>query len=123
MASSILADLVLFTHFAFVVFALLGGLLALVWRWTPLVHLPAVAWGAYIELTGRICPLTPLENVLRRAAGSEGYSGGFIEHYLVPILYPRGLTAEIQGSLALLLVVANVAVYTLVVRRARARIE
>ena len=123
MASSILADLVLFTHFAFVVFALLGGLLALVWRWTPLVHLPAMAWGAYIELTGRICPLTPLENVLRRAAGSEGYSGGFIEHYLVPILYPRGLTAEIQGSLALLLVVANVAVYTLVVRRARARIE
>ena len=121
MASRILADLVLCTHLAFVGFALLGGLLALVWRRAPLIHLPAVAWGAYIELSGRICPLTPLENALRRAAGGEGYSDSFIEHYLVPILYPRGLTGEVQVSLAMLLVVANLAVYSLVLRRMRAR--
>ena len=72
----LLADLVLVAHLGFIVFAALGGLLALRWRRAPLVHLPAVAWGAYIELTGRVCPLTPLENALRSAAGGAGSAGG-----------------------------------------------
>jgi hypothetical protein len=113
-----LADLVLVSHLAFIVFAVAGGLLALRWRWLPLVHLPAVAWGAYIELSGGICPLTPVENALRRAAGSSGYSGGFIEHYVLPIVYPAELSPSLQVVLASLLVVANVVAYSVVLWRA-----
>jgi hypothetical protein len=87
-----LADLVLVFHLAFIVFVVLGGLLTLRWRRIPLVHLPTVIWGVFIELSGGLCPLTPLENMLRRAAGTSGYSGGFIEHYLIPVIYPAGLS-------------------------------
>lgn len=115
------ADLVVLVHLAFVAFVVLGGLLALRWRWIPWVHVPVALYGAAIELVGWICPLTPLENRLRRAAGEAGYAGGFVEHYLLPVLYPRALTPTVQVALGLLVVAVNVAVYALVWRRRRAR--
>ena len=122
MLHHVLADLVLVAHLGFIVFAVAGGLLALRWRWAPVVHLPAVAWGVFIEVSGGICPLTPLENALRRASGDAGYSGGFIEHYLVPLIYPDALTPATQLVLAGLLVLANVLAYgTVLWRRSRAR--
>ena len=85
------ADAVLLLHLGFIVFVLLGGLLALRWRRAPLLHLPAVVWGVYIELSGGLCPLTPLENRLRVLAGQAGFEGGFIEHYLLPLIYPASM--------------------------------
>lgn len=116
----VLADAVLLLHLAFVAFALLGGLLALRWRWMPWLHLPALAWGAIVEFSGWICPLTPLENALRSAGGAAGYEGGFIEHYLLPMLYPAGLTRGVQFVLGGGLLLFNAVVYFLVWRR-RAR--
>lgn len=106
-----LADAVLVLHLAFVLFALLGGLLVLRWRWLAWLHLPALAWGLWIELSGGVCPLTPLENGLRQRGGEAGYGGGFIEHYLLPVLYPPGLTRETQWWLAAVLAAVNIAVY------------
>jgi hypothetical protein len=117
MAYRLLADFIVTLHLSFVLFTALGALLALRWRWFPWLHLPAVAWGAFVEVTGRICPLTPLENRLRRAAGGSGYEGDFIEHYLLPIVYPPGLTQEIQLTLGALLVVVNGAIYATVWHR------
>jgi len=117
MAYRLLADFIVTLHLSFVLFTALGGLLALRWRWFPWLHLPAVAWGAFVEVTGRICPLTPLENRLRRAAGGARYEGDFVEHYLLPIVYPPGLTQEIQLTLGALLVVINGAIYTTVWHR------
>lgn len=111
------ADLVVLVHLAFVLFVVLGGLLVLRWPRAAWVHLPVAIYGALIELIGWICPLTPLENDLRRAAGEAGYEGGFIEHYLLPILYPGGLTPTIQLVLGLLVIFVNVTVYTLAWRR------
>ena len=105
------ADAVLLVHLAFVVFAVLGALLALRWRWMALLQLPAAGWAFGIEMSGRICPLTVLENRLRAAAGEAGYSGGFVEHYVLPVLYPAALTRDIQFALALVVVAANLAVY------------
>ena len=119
MGYAFLADLVLVGHLAFVLFAALGGLLALRWRLAPLVHLPALAWGAFIEISGGICPLTPLENHLRQQAGGAGYEGGFVEHYLVSLLYPSELTRELQFVLAALLVALNVGIYAFAWRRRR----
>jgi len=116
-----LADVVLVTHLAFVAFVVLGGLLALKAPRAALLHLPAAAWGAYVELSGRVCPLTPLENRLRALGGEAGYEGGFIEHYLLPVLYPGGLTRGVQLALAGAVVAVNVVVYSLVVLRARRR--
>ncbi|AOY01742.1 DUF2784 domain-containing protein [Jeongeupia sp. USM3] len=115
----LLADAVLLIHLAFIVFALFGGLFALRWRWAPLVHLPAAAWGFFVELTGRICPLTPLENALRARAGQVGYSGSFIEHYLLPLIYPAGLTRDVQSLLAGIVVLVNVAIYVWLFARRR----
>lgn len=115
----LLADAVLVLHLVFVAFALAGGLLALRWRWMPWVHLPALAWGAVVELTGWICPLTPLENALRTAGGEAGYSGSFIEHYLLPLLYPAALTRDTQWLLGGGLLAFNAIVYLLVWRRIR----
>jgi hypothetical protein len=109
-----MADLVLVLHLAFIVFVVVGGLLALRWRWAPLVHLPAAVWGVFIELSGGVCPLTPLENSLRLAAGATGYSGGFVEHYLVPIIYPPALSHSAQFVLAGLVLLANALVYSAV---------
>jgi hypothetical protein len=106
-----LADLVVALHFGFVLFVVLGGLLVLRWRWVALVHLPAAVWGAWIEFSGRICSLTPLENEYRRLGGEAGYTGGFIEHYILPVLYPHALTRNIQVALGVVVVALNVGLY------------
>lgn len=111
------ADLVVVLHLAFIVFVIAGGLLALRWRRVAWLHLPAVAWAVFIQVFSVGCPLTPLENVLRRAAGASGYSESFIDHYLVPLVYPPGLTPGIQLVLAALLLAVNAAVYLAVWRR------
>ena len=113
------ADAVLAVHLAFILFILFGGLLALRWPKVAWIHLPTVVYGAAIEFVGWICPLTPLENELRSMAGRSGYEGGFIEHYLLPIIYPGGLTATVQIILGSVVVVLNVIVYAFVVRRLR----
>jgi hypothetical protein len=106
------ADAVLLSHLAFILFALLGAAIALRWRWILVVHLPAAAWGFYVELTGRICPLTYLENFLRIKAGQSGYTESFVEHYLVAIIYPAGLTSEVQFALAAVVIAVNMAIYS-----------
>ena len=120
MLFKLLADTVAFIHLLFVAFAVAGGLLALRWRWLPWLHLPALAWGATVELSGWICPLTPLENWLRAAGGAAGYSGGFVDHYLLPLLYPASLERGTQLVLGLALLAINAVAYSLVWRR-RAR--
>jgi hypothetical protein len=107
----LLADLVLIVHLAFVVFVLCGGLLVLRWRWIAWLHLPAVAWGAVVEFTGRICPLTPLENWLREQGGETVYRSDFISQYLLPVLYPGNLTRNLQLLLGTVVVAFNAAVY------------
>ena len=109
-----LADIVLVVHLAFIVFVVAGGFLALRWTWAPLLHIPAAFWGVFVEITGRVCPLTPLENALRRAAEASDYSGGFIEHYLMPTIYPSALSHQIQLLLAGFVILSNVAVYSFV---------
>ena len=117
MLFSVAADLVASLHFGFVVFVLLGGLLVVRWpRWAWL-HLPAVAWGVSIELMGWLCPLTPLENRLRNEAGLAGYEGGFVEHYLLPVLYPESLTRSVQIVLGLLALLINVGLYGSMLRK------
>jgi hypothetical protein len=115
----IAADLVVLFHLAFVVFVVAGAVLVLRWRWVAWLHVPCAVWGGLIELFGWICPLTPLEIHLRRLGGEAGYSGGFLERYLIPILYPGALTRGIQIGLGILVVALNVALYVLVWRRAR----
>jgi hypothetical protein len=119
MLYSALANAVLVLHAAFVVFVLFGGLLALHWRRLPWLHLPSVLWVILIELNGWICPLTPLENRLREAAGAQGYSGGFVEHYLLPLVYPPGLTPGLQVLFAAIVSCVNIAVYGLLWRTRR----
>jgi len=115
----LLADLVLAVHGLFVAFVVFGGLLALWKRWIAYLHLPALAWGALVIGMGWICPLTPLEVSLRQRAGDQGYDGGFIEHYLVPLIYPEAITRETQIILAVLLVAGNLLIYALWARRGR----
>ena len=115
------ADGVLLLHLAFILFALFGGALALRWRWMPLAHFPAGAWAVYVQLTGRICPLTYVENDFRIRAGQSGYSDSFVEHYLLDVIYPTGLTSEVQLVLAAMVVVINVAIYLWVARQLQTR--
>lgn len=115
------ADAVVVLHLGFVLFVVLGGLLVLRWPRVAWVHLPVAFYGALIEVVGFVCPLTPLENRLRDAAGQAGYEGGFVEHYLLPILYPGALTREVQWLLAAGVVLVNGVVYGVVIRRWRAR--
>lgn len=117
----LLADAVVVFHLLFVVFAVVGGWLALRWRWMPWLHLPALAWAALVEFNGWICPLTPLENHFRSAGGAAGYHGGFIEHYLMPVLYPAGLTRDVQLWLGVGLLVINAAAYLACYARNRKR--
>jgi hypothetical protein len=112
-----LAALVVFAHLAFVVFATLGGVLALRWPRIAWVHLPSAAWAVFVEFSGRLCPLTPLENILRRRAGLEDYSGDFIANYMFPVLYPAGLTREAQLAIGCFVIVMNVTAYVFVWRR------
>lgn len=113
------ADAVLLAHLAFIVFVVAGALLVARdrrWAW---LHLPAAAWGAYAELTATVCPLTPLENALRQRAGDAGYAGGFVEHYLIPLVYPPGLEPEHQRWIGAFVVALNLALYAWAWRRAR----
>jgi len=111
MGYRLLADLVVGTHFLFIVFVVAGGFLSWRWRRAAWIHVPVAAWGALIEFAGWICPLTPLENHLRRAAGDAGYAGGFIEHYVIPVVYPGSLTRGIQVGLGIAVVVVNLVAY------------
>lgn len=116
-ALAFFADMVVFFHLGFVLFVMLGGLLVLKWKWVMWIHLPAAMWGALIEFTGWICPLTPLENWLRKAGGRQGYQSDFIEYYVMPLLYPTSLTREIQIFLGVLVILLNVGIYALVFHR------
>ena len=118
MLERIAADAVLLVHFAFVIFVVLGGALLLRWPKLAWIHLPAVIWAALVELNGWICPLTPLEVTLRQASGDAGYAGDFLEHYIVALLYPEGLTRAMQLGFGVAVVAINVAFYALVARRA-----
>ncbi|MES9961562.1 MAG: DUF2784 domain-containing protein [Sedimenticola sp.] len=111
------ADLVLLIHFGFILFVVLGGLLVLRWPKLAWLHVPCVIWGVTIDAMGWICPLTPLENSLRIAGGEQGYEGGFIEHYLLPLIYPLGMSRGEQIVLAMLALLLNLAIYTIIVKR------
>jgi hypothetical protein len=111
------ADAVLLLHLAFVVFVVLGGFLVLRWPKLAWVHLPAVAWGALVEFSGWICPLTPLENALRHATGDAVYTGDFVAHYIVALLYPESLTRDVQVALGIAVVLLNAVIYGAVLRR------
>ncbi|GAA3531948.1 DUF2784 domain-containing protein [Zobellella aerophila] len=111
MIARLLAELVLVVHLLFILFALLGGLLLLWRKWLLFIHLPSAAWAMLVECQGRTCPLTPLENRLRRLAGESGYEGGFIDHYLMAIIYPPGLTPDMQLLLGLLALGVNLLIY------------
>ena len=117
----IAADLIVLVHFAFVTFVVAGGLLALKWPKMAYLHIPAAVWGAWIGFANWICPLTPLENHLRRLTGEAGYAGGFIEHYITRILYPAGLTAGMRVMLGVAVVAANLLVYGVYFARRRSR--
>jgi len=121
MAYAFLADLTVFLHFAFIVFVIGGGVLVRWWPKLVWAHLTAAAWGAYVSLANRICPLTPLENWLSLKAGLAGYAGGFMEHHLFWLIYPTGLTPRVQRLLGVGVIVTNVAVYAWVRSRPRAR--
>jgi hypothetical protein len=111
MPARLTADLIVAVHFAFIAFVFLGGLLVLKWRTVAWVHVPCVIWGALIEFTGWICPLTPLEWHFRDAAGSGGYTGGFVEHYLIPLVYPETLTRTMQIWLGIAVLLVNLCAY------------
>jgi hypothetical protein len=117
MANRLAADAVLAAHLAFVLFVVFGGLLALRRPRVAWLHLPAVAWAALIEFSGWICPLTPLEVALRRGAGEAGYGGDFVEHYLMALIYPAGLTRELQVSIGAGVLLINLVVYFVLWRR------
>ncbi len=113
---SVLADAVVLGHVAFVLFAVFGGLLAIRWRRAMWIHLLAVVWAALVEFSGWICPLTPLENWFREKAGEAGYRSDFIARYVFPVLYPEGLTREIQIALGISVLAVNLAIYSWVLR-------
>lgn len=119
MVSHILANAVVLVHIGFVLFVVLGGFLVLRWRRLAWLHLPAAAWGALIEFSGWVCPLTPLELWLRRLGGGDVYAGGFVEHYLLPALYPAALTRNVQLALGIGVIAVNVIAYAIVWRRNR----
>jgi hypothetical protein len=121
MTYRLLADATVVFHLAFIAFVVLGGWLVLRKPSLAWLHLPAVAWVVWLELTGALCPLTPLENALRARAGQAGYAGGFIDHYLMAVIYPAGLTPQIQVALGIGVLALNAALYALVIRRRRRR--
>ena len=119
MLDHLLADLIVVVHFAFLAFVVVGGVLAVRWPKLAWVHVPAAIWGVWIEWSGQICPLTPLENLLRQRAGEAPYSGGFIAHYLLRVLYPEGLTRGVQVVLGVLVLALNGGIYAALLARAR----
>ena len=121
MLYGILADIVVWIHFAFVLFVVMGAITIIRWRRVLWLHLPAVFWAIWIELAGGICPLTPLENWLRNQSGQGGYRGDFVERYLMPMLYPAGLTRNLQIVLGLLVILINAGLYGYIIWRYRRR--
>jgi hypothetical protein len=119
MIVSIAADVVMLLHLAFVLFVVFGGFFVLRYHWLASLHVPAVIWGGWIEITGGFCPLTSVENHLRRSAGNSGYESGFIEHYIYPVLYPPGLTRTLQFWLAAVVLGLNAAIYGWLLLRRR----
>ena len=115
----LLANVVVILHLGFVAFVILGGFLLRRWPRLVYVHVPVVIWGALIEFAGWVCPLTPLENHLRRLGGQAGYSAGFVEHYLIPVLYPHALTRNVQYVLGAVVIAINVVAYVRFSRRRR----
>jgi hypothetical protein len=113
----LLADAVVIAHLGFVLFAVLGGLLVLRWKWGAWVHIPTVLWAAFVEFTGWVCPLTPLENWLRAQGEASAYHTGFLDHYVLPVLYPPGLTRELQIGLGVFVLMVNLGIYGWVVWR------
>ena len=111
MSYRLMADIVVVMNLAFSMFVLLGGILAIWWRKVVWLHIPAAVWGALIEFAGWICPLTPLENRLRVKGGEAGYPGGFVEEYILPVIYPAGLTREIQIILGIFVITVNLVIY------------
>ncbi|MGJ0431222.1 DUF2784 domain-containing protein [Methylobacter sp.] len=118
MSNQFAADLVVLLHFSFILFVVFGGLFIFKWRWLAWLHLPAAAWGAFIELSGGICPLTPLENRLRASDGGS-YSGDFIEHYIMPIIYLGELTHQMQIVFGIMVLIFNGIIYGLWLIRKR----
>ena len=112
-----MADLIVLIHFSFILFVIFGGLLVMKWRRLIWLHLPAAVWGALIEFFGWFCPLTTLENQLRRNNGGEGYSTGFIEHYIIPIMYPEELTRDIQIILGVAVIAINLVIYRFILKK------
>jgi hypothetical protein len=112
-----LADLILCMHAGFVLFVICGGLLVLRWRRIAWLHLPAATWGAIVEFSGWVCPLTPIENWLRQQAGESGYRSDFVAYYLLPVLYPDGLTRDVQLMLGMVVLAINISVYGWLWRR------
>jgi hypothetical protein len=121
MPYSLLADAVLIAHLLFILFVILGGLLVLRWPRLAWLHVPAVVWGIFVEFSGRICPLTPLENDLRQRGGEVGYSGGFVDHYITALIYPDGLSRTVQFVIGAVVIAVNASVYWLLLRRYRLR--
>ncbi|MCI0506399.1 MAG: DUF2784 domain-containing protein [Gammaproteobacteria bacterium] len=119
MTIKIAADAVLVLHFLFILFAIFGGLLVLRRRWIVWLHLPAVCWAVMISFAGWVCPLTPLENALRRLAGEEGYSGGFINRYIATLVYPEGYTRELAIAAGVFVLLVNMLVYGYVIYHKR----
>ena len=117
MAFRMLADTTVVVHLGFVLFVVLGSVLVARWPRLAWVHLPAAAWGAWVEFAGWLCPLTPLENWLRQQAGGRAYTASFVEHYLVPVLYPSSLSRDLQYELGGLVLVVNAVMYLIVLRR------
>ena len=117
MFSLVTADAILSFHLAFILFCAFGAVLALKWRWIPLLQLPAAAWGFYVEISGRICPLTQMEDYFRAQAGQPVYTGDFIGHYLLATIYPSGLTREIQFFLAAIVLLLNASIYASLISR------
>ena len=113
----LLARGIILIHLAFIIFVPVGGILVFWKRWWAWIHIPVFLWGAMISFGGWICPLTPLENWLREKGGEAGYSGGFIEYYLLPIIYPENLTRGIQISIGLAVLILNLTVYGFLVHR------
>ena len=119
MVYRLVADLVLLVHFAFIILVVAGGLLVLRYRWFAWVHIPAACWGAFVELSGRLCPLTTMENYFRLRAGEEGYAVSFMEQYVLPVIYPAGLTRGIQLFLAGAVIAVNAIIYATILLRRR----
>lgn len=111
MPYSLAADILLVIHFLFISFVVLGGLLVYKWRWLAFLHIPAVVWGTLIEFRGWLCPLTPWEQQLRQAAGEAGYNTSFLEHYLMPLIYPANLHYDMQLVLGSFVIIINLLIY------------